>query len=394
MKDTGIHKPFQMPTLIKPQSEQKLITRNSRENLGIDRSSYRDTDKIQKTLQASQVRANTPIQKLPLNITQQGPQEESSFTAEDSNPSSTSQICNKITPQEAETLSIPPTSTLHNPLPEAANSTPSAQVHSFKKPFSFLSVKLATKQAEKDPTDIHKHFKVLLTRKSTKKHKTYEDGVLVINLKKSTLFDIEGKKLLDRPSSLDLRELQVGEQITMGLYEIEVDSLISKEDYISGKCFLEQLTGITTKPTASGIKQATPKSLTIPDNSFVLDLAKGIYIEEFLNEKLRSHQQEGISFMYECIMGYKGPGINGCILADSMGLGKTLQSIALLYTLSRKNASYEPPVRKAVIVAPSSLVNNWKQEIYKWLGPIRIQPIACVGNRKEVENSMNLFIKG
>lgn len=386
MKDTGIHKPFQMPKFIKPQSEQKLIQRNNRENLGIDRSSYRDTDKIQKALQISQVRANTPIQKLPLNITQHGPPEESSIHPEDLKPYSPSQTSDSTTPQGAEPHSIP--------IPEAANSTALPLDHSFKKPFSFLSVKLAPKQPEKDPTDIQKYFKVLLTRKSTKKHKTYEDGVLVITRMKSTLYDLEGKKLLDRPSSIDLRELQVGEQITMAHYEIEVDQLISKEDYISGKCFLDQLTGIPTKPTASDIKQATPKSLTIPDNSFVLDLAKGIYIEDFLNDKLRAHQQEGISFMYECIMGYKGPGINGCILADSMGLGKTLQSIALLYTLSRKNAPYEPLIRKAVIVSPSSLVNNWKQEILKWLGPIRMQPIACVGNRKEVENLMNMFIKG
>ena len=394
MKDTGIHKPFQIPKFIKPQSEQKLVKRNNSENLGIDRSSYRDTDKIQKTLQISQPRANTPIQKLPLNITNQGRPEESSVPAKDFEPSSPSQTCTQITPQEDEPHFNAPTSSLTNPLPGASNSAHTAPTHSAKKPFSFLSVKLAPKQPVNNPTDIHKHFKVLLTRKSSKKHKTYEDGVLVITHKKSTLFDLEGKKLLERPSSIDLRELQVGEQITMGLYEIEVDALISKEDYISGKCFLEQLTGISTKPTASEIKQATPKSLIIPENAFVLDLAKGIYIEEFLNEKLRSHQQEGISFMYECIMGYKGPGINGCILADSMGLGKTLQSIALLYTLSRKNAPYEPVVRKAVIVSPSSLVNNWKQEILKWLGPIRIQPIACVGNRKEVENSMNLFIKG
>ena len=52
---------------------------------------------------------------------------------------------------------------------------------------------------------------------------------------------------------------------------------------------------------------------------------------------MRHHQQEGVKFMLECVCGFKGTSINGCILADSMGLGKTLQSIALIWTLLRQS---------------------------------------------------------
>ena len=43
-----------------------------------------------------------------------------------------------------------------------------------------------------------------------------------------------------------------------------------------------------------------------------------------------------------------------------MGLGKTLQSIALLYTCLRQGVlRARPTARRAIVVCPTSLVNNW-----------------------------------
>lgn len=66
-----------------------------------------------------------------------------------------------------------------------------------------------------------------------------------------------------------------------------------------------------------------------------------IYIEKFLSNAMRPHQIDGVRFMLECITGLKGKTINGCILADSMGLGKTLQSIALIWTLLRQSTNFK-----------------------------------------------------
>ena len=55
-------------------------------------------------------------------------------------------------------------------------------------------------------------------------------------------------------------------------------------------------------------------------------------------------------------------GLHG-ILADDMGLGKTIQAIALL--LSEKEAGHHGP---SLLVAPTSVVYNWEQEIAKF-GP-------------------------
>lgn len=54
-----------------------------------------------------------------------------------------------------------------------------------------------------------------------------------------------------------------------------------------------------------------------------------------------------------------------------MGLGKTLMSITLLWTLLNQGFSNSPgssAVRKIVVVCPTSLVGNWDNEIRKWVG--------------------------
>ncbi|KAJ3113491.1 hypothetical protein HK098_007707, partial [Nowakowskiella sp. JEL0407] len=64
-----------------------------------------------------------------------------------------------------------------------------------------------------------------------------------------------------------------------------------------------------------------------------------IFIPRFISDSLKKHQIEGVQYMWTSIMiGQKLRSgkltYKGCILADAMGLGKTLQVITLLYTLS------------------------------------------------------------
>ena|SRR5712671_4308696 len=54
----------------------------------------------------------------------------------------------------------------------------------------------------------------------------------------------------------------------------------------------------------------------------------------------------------------------GCIMADGMGLGKTLQCIALLWTLLKQSPhAGKPTIEKSIIACPSSLVKNWANEL-------------------------------
>lgn len=73
-----------------------------------------------------------------------------------------------------------------------------------------------------------------------------------------------------------------------------------------------------------------------------------------LEAVLRPYQKEGLSFLYRVTEG----GFGAC-LADDMGLGKTLQALAWLDTLRREGKLDALP---ALIVAPASLLDNWKEE--------------------------------
>jgi SNF2 family DNA or RNA helicase len=58
----------------------------------------------------------------------------------------------------------------------------------------------------------------------------------------------------------------------------------------------------------------------------------------------------------------------GCIMADAMGLGKTLQCIALMWTLLKQSPhAGKPSIEKCIIACPSSLVKNWANELGRLL---------------------------
>lgn len=74
-----------------------------------------------------------------------------------------------------------------------------------------------------------------------------------------------------------------------------------------------------------------------------------------LNAKLFPYQAQGVSWMHRV-----ADQTGGLLLADEMGLGKTIQIIALL--LLGKPDETKP----ALIICPTSLIANWRQEILKF----------------------------
>ncbi|XP_048324064.1 protein CHROMATIN REMODELING 20 isoform X2 [Ziziphus jujuba] len=103
---------------------------------------------------------------------------------------------------------------------------------------------------------------------------------------------------------------------------------------------------------------------------------EAIRILPSISAKLKAHQVAGIRFMWENIIqsitkvksGDKGL---GCILAHTMGLGKTFQVIAFLYTAMR---SVDLGLRTALIVMPVNVLHNWRQEFMKWR-PSEVKPL-------------------
>ena len=79
-----------------------------------------------------------------------------------------------------------------------------------------------------------------------------------------------------------------------------------------------------------------------------------------------------------------------------MGLGKTLQSVTLIYTLLKTGiaARPAPTAKRVIVVCPCSLVKNWDNEFVKWLGPGTVKTIALAeSDRKTVEKNLDVFVK-
>ena len=71
--------------------------------------------------------------------------------------------------------------------------------------------------------------------------------------------------------------------------------------------------------------------MLLPANKKAKEVA--IVVDPLVSRKLRPHQAAGVRFMWDACMGRRSElagtnGCRGCILADDMGMGKTLQTCA------------------------------------------------------------------
>lgn len=87
-----------------------------------------------------------------------------------------------------------------------------------------------------------------------------------------------------------------------------------------------------------------------------------------LSKILRPYQDQGIRWLRLLEKG----GYSG-ILGDDMGLGKTLQTLAWL---SLDRIKPEAAGQPALVVCPSSLVENWAEEAVKFLPHFKVLPIS------------------
>ena len=93
-------------------------------------------------------------------------------------------------------------------------------------------------------------------------------------------------------------------------------------------------------------------------------------IDKDLSKVLRDYQKEGVRWLINLAY-YRLSGI----LADDMGLGKSLEVISLLKSCRTKNPN--------LIVAPASLTYNWFNEFKKWAPNMKVSLVTGNGANRE-----------
>lgn len=127
-------------------------------------------------------------------------------------------------------------------------------------------------------------------------------------------------------------------------------------------------------------------------NESKLDGQGLIYVHEHIAPRIKDHQIDGVRFMWDQVT--RG---TGCLLAHTMGLGKTMQVITLLTTIAdaAKNEditiSSQIPEHlkqlKTLILCPPGILNNWIDELLLWA------PEGMLGQLRYVDSSTPKFAR-
>ncbi|KAL6056692.1 DNA repair and recombination protein rad54b [Balamuthia mandrillaris] len=309
--------------------------------------------------------------------------------------------------------------------PKLQNATPSGPSGSgaktkssngFKAPCVEKVIPVASEPTHQAP----RFFRVMWypLAKAKTKNKPKNDGILIIrDGNRATLKDMQDKEIGRTVSYSEktLSELQNGNTLSFSGKEMEILEVLAADTYTSGAVFVEDS---TTNVSAPRNPLATPQAKFkrhfngrqapklpkqakhSPDTEGAIVLYKpstaadscgrelvAVVVDPYLGNVLQPHQVEGVRFMYDCVMGNRGAGL-GCILADEMGLGKTLQALTLIWTLLKQGPHGTPVTKKAIVVTPTSLTKNWRDEVVKWLGSARLVPITI--GQADPENGTKL----
>ena len=180
-------------------------------------------------------------------------------------------------------------------------------------------------------------------------------GMAVIKFPYDPEIIAEVKKLPQR--IWDMKKKHWTAPITIGVLEFADKYKFDVEDSVR-----EKIIELTKKSTELLVQStSTDADINIPS----------------LNGTLMPYQKAGVA--------YAGS-VGRCLIADQMGLGKTVEAIA---SLEYRDAF------PAIIVCPASLKENWKREINKWLPHRTVNILSGKGNIANVDvNIVNYDIIG
>ncbi|KAL8104242.1 protein CHROMATIN REMODELING 20 isoform X2 [Apium graveolens] len=170
------------------------------------------------------------------------------------------------------------------------------------------------------------------------------------------------------------------------------DRLNSLKAQFSSKSKIASSVGLSVDVSESCAADVLGDALS----GYVVNVAReegeeAVRIPPSISSKLKVHQVSGIRFMWENIIqsirkARSGDTGLGCILAHTMGLGKTFQVITFLYSAMR---SVDLGLKTALIVTPVNVLHNWRHEFVKWrpseLKPLRVFMLEDVTREKRAK---------
>lgn len=178
----------------------------------------------------------------------------------------------------------------------------------------------------------------------------YKNKQRYIKLKDNSFADLDSEELIEFIRLIEALNINVAEG--RDEYKLELNKLY----YLTNKLNNKQINLLEGKENLT-------KALKRMDKLNKEDFG----IPSELKGTLREYQTEGFNWFKS--LSYLGL---GGILADEMGLGKTIQTIAFL--LSERNTH-------SLIITPTSLIYNWKQEFEKFAPSLRVGIVH--GNKNE-----------
>ena len=114
-----------------------------------------------------------------------------------------------------------------------------------------------------------------------------------------------------------------------------------------------------------------------------------INVNDRIARRIKSHQLEGVRFMWNQVVTNEAK--QGCLLAHTMGLGKTMQVITLLVAIAESSASTDESVysqipehlraSRTLILCPPGLRDNWIDELLTWAPPKVLGDLRKVDQR-------------
>lgn len=219
-------------------------------------------------------------------------------------------------------------------------------------------------------------------------------------LPRSALIDREKEQLIapDSPIYVDLDNgdfvalrYQSVQPILKQFIELFMPNALSKDGTMELSRFQSHQT-ISMLDDQGMIAKGTTKLRELADKLKDFQEVTTVPVPVGLKATLRTYQHQGLNWL-QFLREYQ---LNG-ILADDMGLGKTIQTLAHLL-IEKQQGRLTKPV---LIVAPTSVIFNWANEIDKFTPQLSYQVLhgskrknnfACLENPEELETKVDIII--